>query len=394
MRIIAPRSSLGALTVLFAAIALAGCAPRSGSAKRPSAPPAPAYPYSAEAARTFYAASDGLKESPPAAGEGVLASRAPNASVLSSDGRTIVAAVNGWGVARIETNAGARMEAAPVGAVGGTGARYRIVGTPLPSSFAGLSTGGAWPLGGGFLVQLFRDPFSQDSGAPASRMVPAPPVSAARLAFFDAKSGAATALDPTPSGLDPGFELFALLPASGRWFAELRKDGATRVDLKFLAFGDPLAGRTTTGPSASSEIGRPEFEAALRPKSLASLSGSEGEGLRVVLRALGSGPYLVRLRSSSGEDGWYLSGGRPEEATSIYAWFESDSGTLLALRSDGALASSDDQGKTVYKPLLAPVPGAAFTALTAAGGIAAAAWESGEFPLIDQAGLVIAPLPR
>jgi hypothetical protein len=278
--------------------------------------------------------------------------------------------------------------------VGGAGARYRIVGTPLPSSFAGLSTGGAWPLGGGFLVQLFHDPFSQDSGAPASRIAPAPPVRASRLAFFDAKSGAATTLDPMPRGLDPGFELFALLPASGRWFAELRKDGAARVDLKFLAFGDPLAGRTTTGSSASSEIGRPEFEAALRPKNLASLSGSEGEGLRAVLRALGPGPYLVRLRSSSGEDGWYLSGGRPEEATSIYAWFESDSGTLLALRSDGALASSDDQGKTVYKPLSAPVPGAAFTALTAAGGIAAAAWESGEFPFIDQAGIVIAPLPR
>jgi hypothetical protein len=42
----------------------------------------------------------------------------------------------------------------------------------------------------------------------------------------------------------------------------------------------------------------------------------------------------------------------------------------------------------------APVPEASFTALAAAGGLAAAAWESGEFPYIAQAGLVIAPLPR
>jgi hypothetical protein len=354
-------------------LCLGGCA-----RKAPSAAPT-VYPYSAAAQKVFYAAAEGLSEAPPtahaASGEGVLASRAPNASVLSSDGTRMVAAINGWGMATIET--------AP------SGAAYRIVGTPLGASFAGLTTGGAWPMGGGFLVQLFHDPFSEDP-PPISHLVPSAPVSASRLAFFDAGKGAAQALDPLPGGLDPGFELFALLPAGGRWFAELRKDSPDRVDLKFLALGDPLApARAVASPE---EIGRAEFQAALQPKALASLPGKDNASLGSALALLGEGPWLVRLRTSRGDDAWYLSAGKPEEATSILAW--SGSTETLALRSDGALAFSNAGGGTELLSLAAPVPGAAFTALTAIDGLAAIAWESGEFPAIASAGLVVVPLPR
>jgi hypothetical protein len=58
------------------------------------------------------------------------------------------------------------------------------------------------------------------------------------------------------------------------------------------------------------------------------------------------------------------------------------------------LAFSNAEGGTNLLSLAAPVPGAAFTALTAIGGFAAIAWESGEFPAIDSAGLVVVPLPR
>jgi hypothetical protein len=368
----------------FAAFALAGCGMR-----KPPARPAPIYPYSAAEQRAFYATPDGLSESPRPTvppGERLLASRAPNASVLSSNGSAIVAAVNGWGVARIEASPDA---AASRG--------YRVVGEPMLPAFAGLTTGGAWPIGGGFLIQLFRDPFSEDQ-APASHLLPAPPTCPTRLAFLDG-GGLARPLDPFPADLGPGFELFAFLPSDGRWFAELRKDGSTRVDLKFITLSDPLAAAqaspaATPGAATATngEIGRAEFEAALKPKCLASLGGKIGESLRSALGALGSGPWLVRFRSGSGEDGWYISAGKPEEALSAFAWSEPE--RTLALRSDGWLASSDARGRLSLSEVKAPVPEASFTALAAAGGLAAAAWESGEFPYIAQAGLVIAPLPR
>jgi hypothetical protein len=346
------------------------------------------YPYSAAAQKVFYAGAAGLSEVPPTAsvasgsGEGILASRAPNASVISSDGTAIVAAVNGWGLVRIETKAD--------GAASPGGAAYRLVGTPLPAAFTGLTTLGAWPLNGGFLIQLFHDPFSEDP-MPASHLTPSLPLPASRLVFFDAKKDSASTLDPLPLGLDPGFELFAFLPSGGRWFAELRKDAAERVDLKFLSLGDPLGDART---STSREISHADFEAALAPKPLASLQGSAGASLKSALAALGSGPWLIRLRSASGDDRWFLSAGKPDEATSVFAWAEPDSGLTLALRFDGWLASSNAQGRTKLESLAVPAPGAAFVSLTAAGGIAVAAWESGEFPNIAQAGLVVAPLPR
>jgi hypothetical protein len=280
---------------------------------------------------------------------------------------------------RIEAKAGAPGDAA-----------YRIVGTPLPAAFSGLTTGGIWPIGGGFLVQLFHDPFSEDP-VPPSHLSPAGPASASRLVFFDAKSGVATAPDPLPVGLDPGYELFALLPADGRWFAELRKDASERVDLKFLALSDPLS---PAGAASAGEMGRAEFEAALQPKALSALAGDAGASLRSALKAFGAGPWLVRLRASSGTDSWYISGGRPEEAMSIFAWAPSGAGTVLALRSDGWLACSDAQGKTSLASLPLPVPGSAFTALAAAGDLVAASWESGDFPYFSSAGLLIASLPR
>jgi hypothetical protein len=358
-------------------LGLAGCA-----RKTPAAAPPAAYPYAATAPRVFYATAEGLSESPPAAaasGEGSLASRSPNASVISSDGARIFAAVNGWGIVRIESEAGAP-----------GGGAYRLAGTPLPQAFAGLTTGGAWPLAGGVLVQLFHDPFSEDP-VPPSHLSPAGPASASRLVFLDAKSGAATAPDPLPVGLDPGFELFAFLPAGGRWFAELRKDAPERVDLKFLALSDPLS---PAGAASGGGIGRSDFEAALRPEDLGRLAGEAGVGLRSALKALGEGPWLIRLRSSSGTDSWYVSGGRPEEAAPIFAWSDSVAGRTIALRPDGLLASSEAQGKTSLSTLPAPVPGAAFTALATAGDLAAAAWESGDFPYLTSAGIVVAPLPR
>jgi len=383
----APRAKFASIAAILLAASLAGCA------KKPPEIPAPVFPYAADSPRVFYASASGLTESLPAASasgaEGAPATRAPNASVLSSDGRAIIAAVNGWGIASVIANAGASIEASPVSPA------YRIVGTPLPSIFAGLTAAGAWPVGGGFLVQLFRDPFTEAPSSP-SHLDPPYPLPKTRLAYLSGGVGAADPLEPFASEAASGFELFALLPSEGKWFAELRKDGPDRADLKFLALADPSAGVAAGSGGGAAlkpvEIGRTEFEAALMPKSLASLGGAEGDSLRAAIKALGEGPWLVRLRSGKGGDSWYLSGGKAEDAAPVYAWSEPSG--MLALRPDGWLASSKAGSGTKLSSLGEAVPGASFTALAAAGELVAAAWETGEFPNIDEAGLVIAPLPR
>jgi hypothetical protein len=356
-------------------LVLPGCA-----RKAPPLPPpvVPVYPYSTDVAKAFYATASGLSEMAfQGEAEAELpASKAPNASILSSDGKAIVVAVNGWGVERIEVSPDSQA--------------YRLVDSPLPAQFPGLCTGGAWYTGSGFLVQLFRDPFGDpppsvaaESGAGAER------VPASRLVFFDGSGGAATTPNPFPRDLDPGFELFALLPAGGTWFAELRKDAAERVDLKFFAVGDPLS---LSGPVR--EIRRAEFEAALTPLPFSSLAGETKAALGSALRLLGKGPWLARVRSGAGEDRWYLSSGKAEEAAPVFAWTYTEGAAtkVLALSPDGKMARSEGLGEATVTSLTAPVEGAGFTALAVAGNLAAAAWEAGDFPFISSAGIVLAPV--
>jgi hypothetical protein len=360
-----------------ALLALAALGPGSlmlgGCARRPPPKPAIVYPYRIEAGKIFYATNSGLSEQTfQGEAEGELpASKAPHASVLSSDGTSILVAVNGWGVESIETSP--------------DGLAYRLVDRPSPS-FSGLATGGAWPLGGGYLVQLYRDPFvdAPDAATPGT----AAPGS--HLAYFDAEGGARS-LSPFPASLDPGFEAFALLPAEGRWYAELRKDGRERVELKFFALDDPLA-----QAAAPREVRRAEFEEALHPLPLAALQGEAGAALRSALGALGKGPWLARLRSGSGLDRWYLSSGLPEEATNVLGWSYRGSrgeARALVLAGDGRLALGRG-GSASLLSIKAPVEGALFTALAASDKIAAAAWEEGDFPSISAAGVVLMAIPQ
>jgi hypothetical protein len=404
------------------ALVLAGCARRAPVAPQPS------YPYLADAPRTFYAGADGLVDMLPSTTAGapelLPATRAPNASVLNSNGDAFLVAVNGWGLVRVERDVtvgasaargagGGANAGAPVGAI-----RYRLEGRPLPSLFEGLTTAGAWPVSGGFLVQLFRDPFTEAPATAAGATTAADATNAGvaaggapggRLVFLPT-SGEAIAPDPFAQACAGGYELFALLPSEKEWFAELRKETASRVELKFLSLGDPLAD-TAAGPKAGAaeakaagasekavgaagpvEVGRARFEEALKPRALASLGVADAGLLAAALRALGDGPWLVRLRSAAGKDAWYLSGGKAEEATPAYAWSGPEG--MLAMRSDGWLALAAAGSRTRIASLGEPVPGAAFTSVAVARDLLVAAWEAGEFPGIAAAGAVIAPLPR
>jgi len=344
--------------------------------------------------------------------------------VLNSDGRTILAALNGWGVARIEGSP--------------DGSAYRVVGSPLPLSFAALTTAGAWPttrpaaggVGRGFLVQLYRDPFrvANDPFGIANDAIEAStdPLGAAeekgkasagdgqggaapaRLVFFDEK-GAASAGDETvlgELGREAGWELFALFPVSGGWLAELRGEAEGRSSIRFFRVEEGRAG------ARSREVGRAEFEDALRPRAYAELGPEVGGALREALESLGAGRRLVRLRDGSGADGYFFEGKKPEDAAPAYAWRGREA--LLVLLPEGGLAraplgAAAAREKVATLRLEAPAEGASFTALAAAeppegedgaaarrgkaGGLVAAGWEAGEFPSVGAAGLVVTLAP-
>jgi len=318
--------------------------------------------------------------------------RARNASVLSSDGERILAALNGWGVARIESSRGERP-----GSIA-----YRVLSSPLPLSFAGLTSGGAWPLAkGGFAVQLYRDPFGS-SGAPAEAGGGASQAadgrSGAKLLAFDA-SGAASALDPFAGLGAAGFGLFALMPSGGAWLAELRRDEADRASMRYFELQ-----ALDAGSSAAREIAREEFEDALRPRTMAELPLDRAAALGAALEALGAGSVLVRARDAEGGDAWYLTGKRAEDGAPAYAWFARRPSTegaaggieLWLLLQDGSLARAaapapgNPARATRMRRLEPPVPGARFVALAVGGGLVAAAWEAGSLPELSAAGIVVA----
>jgi hypothetical protein len=385
----APRIAAAAALLCLAA---AACGPARESLE---------YPYVADRPRVLFATAGGLsaKRPAPRADDSSRAeerrSTSYNASVLTADGRSILAVVNGAGWARIEA-------AAPEVAASKTGRRarrggskdglaYRVVNSPFAPDFAPLSSAGAWPVEDGFIVQMYRDPFAafvegksmEQKYAPAR---PAPGVhgdSARRILEIDSSSAVRVVDLP---GLPDGFELFALFPSRGRWLGELRRDTNDAVELSFFETDAPI------GSSPARAVSREVFESALAPKSLLSLQGLEGAALRSALAALGEGPWMLRYRSASGDDAWYLSEDRPEDAKRLWAW-SLGSGRVLVLTTSGTLIDAGTGG-TRRTELGSPLSGAEHTALAAASGLVAAAWEVGSFPAVDEAGLVIAPLER
>lgn len=379
------RPPRGAAASLFAAacLALASCGGRAAPT---------AYPYLADRPRVLFATSRGLSIERQSAA-GAAAALAPNASILSADGRSIVAAVNGFGYARIEAEhidaAAAKMSrgrSRPGSAE--KGVAYRVVNVPLRDVMEGLTTAGIWPIGGGFILQLYRDPFTDAPlGAAIAGGAVAPSGAAgARILEIGAIEGERVVDCPLASD---GFELFALFPSLGAdgsmcWLGELRRDAKDSVELRFFEADSLVA--------TARSVGRGVFESALSPKSIYSPQGLEGAALRSAVAALGQGPFLVRFRSIEGLDSWYLSAGRADEAAQAWAW-GLGFGRVIALSATGRLADAGARATRTME-LGLPAKGASYTALAAASGLVAAAWETGSFPAIEAAGLVIAPLDR
>jgi hypothetical protein len=354
---------------LAAALLLGACARH---------PTAPAYPFSAAAPRVFVATPEGLAALPPKAEVSSLAklngpaALVPSASVLSANGSSIMVAVNRVGPVFIEPDTDSR--------------HYRLRVFQSPEPFARLTTGGAWPRDGGFLVQLYHDPFSLPKASSGGALGTLLSIDAMGKIQVLASSGL---VSETPSG----FGLFALYPSpQGGWLAELRRDEPDKVETRYLAAADPE-------DPAPKQLKRSAFESALEPQSLAEAAGATGEALRHALAALVAsegGPSwssaLIRVRGPNGGDRYYLDGGSVDEARSLFAWFLDD-GRAMVMEQGGEAAISDSSGASVTLAFAPPVASASFTGLAVCRDLAAASWESGTFPDLRAAGLVVAAVP-
>ncbi len=338
---------------------------------------APAYPFSAAAPAVFVATSEGLAALPPETDASSLAkldgpaALVPSASVLSADSSAIMVAVNRAGPVFIEPDRDCR--------------HYRLKAVRSPEPFAKLTVGGAWPRDGSFLVQLYHDPFSppgSPSGGALGTLLSVDPTGAIRVL-------ASSGLVSETSG---GFGLFALYPApQGGWLAELRRDEPDRVETRYLSAADPE-------DPAPKDLKRSAFENALEPQSLAEAAGARGAALRQALAALlasegsPSGSVMIRARGSDGSDRYYVDGGPLDEARPLSAWYMDD-GRVLMLEPDGDAAVSGGSGEAATMRFAPPVSGATFTALAVSRDLAAASWESGIFPDLRAAGIVVADVP-
>ncbi|MDA8426880.1 MAG: hypothetical protein M0Z80_12160, partial [Treponema sp.] len=349
-----------------------------GACGRRAAPP---YPYSAAAPRIFVATSDGLAVLPPKADAlslaklNGLAALVPDASVSTANGKAILVAVNRVGPVFVEPDADCR--------------NYRLKAFPSPATFARLTAGGAWPHDGGFLVQLYRDPFSFPAASGSSAGSPLGTL----LSVGETGSIQVLASSGLVSESPLGFGLFALYPASqGGWLAELRRDDSNRVETRYLSAASPE-------DPAPRRLSRSAFEAKLEPRPLAEAAGPRGEALRHAIAALSASEggaswnsALIRARGADGGDVYYLDGGSIDEARAMFAWFLDD-GRVMVLEQGGEAAVSDSSGRSVTLAFVPPLPDAAFTSLAVCRDLAAASWTSGIFPDLRAAGLVVAAVP-
>ncbi|HET7838845.1 MAG TPA: hypothetical protein VFL04_03735, partial [Rectinemataceae bacterium] len=265
MRAHRPRPPMGAGGL--AAFAAAVCSLALLSCSRPA--PSPGFVFKVDSPVLLVATGSGLRapnsgESPfelsaPAA----MASLAPNADVLTANGRLAMVAVNRVGISLIEPTA--------------DGSSFTLANRPAPEHFAQRTAAGAWPRGEGFLVHLYHDPF-----APAGEGASA---SSALLALD--RNGTARLLTEPGSegegGRAQASQLFAIYPGrDGDWFAQLRTEDSDRVEGRYLRISAPDAPERR-----ETEISRSQFERSLQPQLLSQAGPLAPAIERTVLLAAG-----------------------------------------------------------------------------------------------------------
>ena len=345
------------------------------------------YPFSTEARTDFIVGAGGLsvldRKAPLPAGPALPSPLAPRAACLASleaKGGPALAVLNRLGLAFIVPDAAGRA--------------FLVRNLPL-QELAGQSAAALWPhstlQGEGFLLELFHDPFTQNTE-------PRNPFAPELLAV--ARDGGVRRIDRLGK---PDEDLFALFPGpGGKWYAEFRAENALGAVLRYavLASPDAIGAGGAGAEAAQSPIRRDLFEAALAPRPLSAAP----EALRRAAGALGvnldgATQLLIHAFGADGTDGYWLSGGLPENAAEAYAWLSGDTRRAVLLLRSGRGSFVRDASPAKDFSLEPPMAGAEFTAATALGtapgekGFLVAAWELGAFPLVSAAGVTTAPLP-
>ena len=364
------------LLALIAALA-SGCgSARRGGGQSAANSSSAAYPYSANTRAYFDLGPSGLaprSAAPRSAAQPAVMTAPPVAALAprvaaiaaksgASDSSLAAIALNRFGYALLE--------ASP------DNASYRLSSFPL-SEASYLSAADLWPRKKGFLLELYRDPFAAAA--------PARPTAAGQELFSIDEAGAAS---PLPRLGREGEELFALLPAGERWYAELRAETKEGARLRYLRLDSPDLGQKK---GAMCEIGRGDFERALTPRAIRGAP----ESLRSAAAALAPGALLVRARGGADAEGYWLSGGPLADAREASAWVSDDGSSALVVERAGEVAYVSG-GSCRRFSIAAPAKGAALTAAAVLSlgtrRLALIAWESGSFPSIEASGLIVLPL--
>ncbi len=318
-----------------------------------------------------------------------LSAMAPRvAAVTAADGALSMAAIalNRFGYAFLE--------------VSPDGLKYRIRSFSLTASKF-LSTANMWPWENGFLLELYRDPFSATSDVSRS-VFEVPTISSAgqELYAIDAQSGLSRSLPRIGSGRE---ELFALQPSSGLWYAEMREEptsGRDSVKLSYYALSSPeLHSAGTELQAGKAEqfsrftLSRDKFEKTIAPQALANAP----KALKLVAEAAAEGTLLIHQKGGPEIESYWLRGKSLVDARTASAWVSIDGQKAVLLEENGGVISAlNGPGSIQHFRINLPLDGLRFTSLaiieTGRRSLLVASYESGKFTKIDRSGIVVLPL--
>jgi len=280
------------------------------------------------------------------------------------------------------------------------GTHYRLRSFPLTASKF-LSTSNIWPWNGGFLLELYRDPFAGGTDVSGNGL-DAPTISSAgqELHAIDLQNGQSRSLPRIGSGRE---ELFALQPSSGLWYAELREDppsGKEAVKLSYFALSSPEmqtadqhSGKGGAGQYSRFALSQDIFEKTIAPQALAAAP----KALKAAAAAAAPGTLLIHQKGGPEIESYWLRGSSLADARPASAWVSIDGQAAFLLEENGEAISAIQGPDTIKRfKLSLPLEGLKFRsiAIIKAGSqsLLIASYEAGGFTRISRSGIAILPL--
>ena len=294
------------------------------------------------------------------AGPGLPAGIATAVSVAAGlEPRSAVLAINRTGLLLLEIDPVRRL--------------FRVGRLGSGDEFAGRSVGGLFRQGGRLYCLLYRDPLFETLPArvpPSALLVVDPKARVPELRLTDLGLGSEAGA------------LFALYPRSdGSWMFQLRRDIPEGFESSFHSY-EPESG-------AVRPVARSDFEAALTPRPLSTAP----ESLKRAALALAPEgyPVMVSVSLPDGSRAAFAFGvGNSADTVELRGAVTEDGAALVSWNAVAAVARSGAES-AFHLPV--PVPGAVYRDALPLEGALLAIWEVGNFPDIEDSGIVLLPVP-